>query len=906
MSVSSVAIIVLLGLAPGAGAADKDQELALRTARALYDGITTATLPNGMQVFLKPVAGSTSVTTMLAYKVGSADEDKTSTGLAHYLEHLLFKGTTKLKPGDIDRLTFRAGGNNNAYTKTDLTSYHFNLPAGRWKTALEIEADRMRNTVVDKAHEFDKEKGAVINELIGGEDSPWDLEYKAMLPLLYGKQHPYGHPVIGEGAHVRDATEKTITDFYHRWYHPNNAALVIVGGFDPDEAMGVIKKLFGDIPRGKLPERKAVPTDAPKLPARLVMKSKFSVARYLWAVQTVRSGDDDHAALTVLDAILSAGKRSRLYRALVEDGGLCSSVSVYHSPGRYPGWLGVFAEVLPGKDQSAVEKTLAAELKKLRDEPPTDAEMKRVKQLLLASHIFGRESTNGLARSIAEAVLINDLDFAKKYLPAVLAVKPADVQRVARKYLLEERAAVVWSMPEKKGGAGLGSVTRPRSAGLARAAEAGKPGTIDLKATKRVVLENGLTVLLYPNRRLPTFEAHVLLRDGALYQDRDKLGVTTLTGLLLDEGTPTRSGPQVAETIEALGGEINLSGVGGSVKVLAPDRGKGLDVLFDCLINPLFPEDAFRRGKARLMAQVMENEAQPETRAEHTFQKLVYGSHPLGRPIAGTPATVKGLTRADCRAYHSLVFAPNNVIVAVVGDFDTNEVVKELTTLTAKWKKAELPKLDLPKVKLPEKFTQQVTTMPEAAQLHFFMGHVGIKRASPDYYKLLVMDYILGTGPGFTDRLSSRLRDREGLAYTVSATISGSAGKEPGRFVCYIGTDPPNFARVKALFLEELKRIRETTPTKEELADAKTYLLGSGLMQFGTNAGIARQLLNIERYGLGLDYLEKSQQAIAAVTAEDVQAVAKKYLHPERMVLSAAGPVNEKGEPLRPIGGSEK
>jgi len=277
MSLRLLALAAFAALVSAPLRADDAEKKLLATTAAQFNALRTETLPNGLKVYLLPVKGSPVVSTMLAYKVGSADEDKTSTGLAHYLEHLLFKGTTKLKPGDIDRFTFRAGGNNNAYTKTDLTAYHFNLPAGRWKTALAIEADRMRNTKVDRAHEFDKEKGAVINELMGGEDSPWDLEYKSMLPLLYGKQHPYGHPVIGESAHVRAATEKIITDFYHRWYYPNNAALVIVGGFDADEAMGVIKKLFSDIPRGKLPERKPVPEEKPKLPARQVLKSKFSV-----------------------------------------------------------------------------------------------------------------------------------------------------------------------------------------------------------------------------------------------------------------------------------------------------------------------------------------------------------------------------------------------------------------------------------------------------------------------------------------------------------------------------------------------------------------------------------------------------------------------------------------------------
>src|SRR5262249_32719789 len=149
-----------------------------------------------------------------------------------------------------------------------------------------------------------------------------------------------------------------------------------------------------------------------------------------------------------------------------------------------------------------------------------------------------------------------------------------------------------------------------------------------------------------------------------------------------------------------------------------------------------------------------------------------------------------------------------------------------------------------------------IVSMPEAAQLHFYMGHVGVRRNNPDYYKLLVMDYVLGTGPGFTDRLSARLRDREGLAYTVTANITDSAGDEPGLFTCYIGTEPKNFAKVKGMFLEELERIRKEKPEADEVEDAKKYLLGSLPFKFTSNDRIAGQLLNVERHGLGFGYLD--------------------------------------------------
>ncbi len=884
-------LVCLLGQPLRAAEAD-DARLALRTASALYDNIRTAELPNGLRIYLKPIPTSTAVTTYVVYKVGSADEEKSFTGLSHYLEHLMFKGTARLAPGDIDRITFRAGGSNNAFTTTDLTAYHFTMPAGRWRPALEIEADRMRNLRVDKAHEFDKEKGAVISELAGNEDTAWDLEYKAMLPLLFGKAHPYGHPVIGLREHVHAADEKVIKAHYDRWYHPNNASLVMVGGFDPDEALAAIRKLFGDIPRGKLPPRRPLPRKEPKLPARLEMKSKFSAPRLLVAYPAVKVGDPDQPALAVLEAVLGQGKRSRLYHSLVDGSAVASSVSVDFTASRYPGSFLFQVDVLPDKDRGRVEKLLLAELARVREKPVGAAELKRVRAQLLTSTIFSRESTDGLADSIGRAVTNADLDFARKYLPRLLAVTAADVQRVAKKYLGPNRSVTIWSLP----GAGEKSTSAARvpRRTLARADRASATG-FDLKKASRVELPNGLVVVCFENHRLPLFEAHTTLREASLYQPTDKLGVSTLTSSLLDEGTADHTAEQIAETIEGVGGSLSSS----SVRTLSPHRKLGLGLLLECLSRPSFPNDAVARNKARLLSEIQESEVLPSTRASRAFRAAIYGKNPLGLPLSGTLKTAKTLTRDDCAAYHKKVFVPNNLILVLVGDFDTKEMLAEVRRLTGGWKKNGLPPLKLPAPPTPEKFTQKVLTMPRASQVYVYLGELGIRRNDPDYYKLLVMDYILGTGPGFTDRLSARLRDREGLAYTVSGSITSSAGQHRGLFTCYIGTDASKFLQAKKLFLEELKRIRETKPTAKELDDARAYLTGSRLLQFATSSGIAGQLLAIERYGLGFSYLEDFRKAVNAVTAEDVRAVARKHIHPDRMTLVAAGPIDENGKPLK-------
>jgi zinc protease len=885
-----------------AAADDSADEAALRAAKALYEGIRTATLDNGLRVYLKPVPGSPVVTTMVAYKVGSSDEDLDNTGLSHYLEHLMFKGTEKIMPGDIDRLTLQNGGANNAYTNEDMTVYHFDFAADRWEVALDIEADRMRNLRIDAKHEFQQEKGAVIEELARNEDTPWDLEQKAILPLLFGKTNPYGHPVIGEREHVKAATDKIIKAHYDKWYHPNNASLVIVGGFDPDKALTLIKKKFGDIPRANLPPRKKETVIGRAKPERLEFESKFEVPRLLLGFNTVASSHPDAPALAVLEVLLSGGKMSRLYKALIEGAELASAVNANSQTGRYPGWFALQVEVLQGKDRTQAEKVLLRELQRTRDEPVSAAELKRVKQNIVAGAVFTRESVHELADSIAQAVTTNDLDYLKSFLPRILAVSAADVQRVAKQYLDPARSVTVWSLPAKGPKKGVGGEQKPALSPKQRLsrqpAPSGVAGDFSLKSAQRVELPNGLVLLLFEDHRLPIFVAHASVQTVRLYEPDAKLGVATLTGNLLDEGTSKHTGSQIAEMIENVGGVLSLSSGGGTVKVLTPQRSLGLGLLFECLTQPTFPKDAFARKQLQQLSAIDEAETQPAHRARQGFMAAVYGKHPYGRPSLGTRQTVEKLTAADCATFHKKVFVPNNTIVALVGDFNSKDVIEEVKRLTADWQKAPLERPTTPTVDKPKEFTQKIITMPEAAQMQFYLGHVGIRRNNPDYYKLLVMDYVLGTGPGFTDRLSARLRDREGLAYTVQANISTSADLEPGVFRCFIGAEAQNFARVKAEFLEELNRIRDETPKKEEVEDAKKYLLGSLPFHFTTNEQVAGQLLLIERYKLGFGYLDDYRKAVAAVTPADVQDVAKKYIDPKRLALVAAGALDASGKPL--------
>ncbi len=871
-----------------------------KAAESLYGGICTEVLPNGLIIHLKPIPGATTVSTMVAYRVGSSDENNDCTGLSHYLEHLMFKGTEKIMPGDIDHMTLRNGGANNAYTDYDETVYHFDFAADRWDGALVVEADRMRNIRIDEKHEFEHEKGAVIEELRRDEDEPWDLENKAIAPMLFA-DGPYGHPVIGQAEHVRAATAPVIKAHYDLWYHPNNAILVIAGGFDPDAAMARVKELFGPIPRADLPQRKVPAALNRTKPVRTEIPSKFSMARMVMGFNTVAVGDPDDLVLDVIGTILVGDKTGRLYTRLVEKEQLANEVGANNSAGRYPGWFDVSIEVLPGKSREKAEYIALEELKKLADAPVDAAELARAQRSIIAAQIFSQESVHDLANAITHTAVIKDLSYLKEYLPRIAAVTPAQIQAAAKKYFDAEKRAVVWSVPPANGGAGAG-VGATSHAPHAAARQSKDASAViagpSIAAAKRTVLPNGLTILMLEDHRLPIIAASAEVKRLQMYEPADQAGVAELTGRMLSEGTDKHSGPEIAQMIQSVGGSLAMGAGGGSVQVLAPDRRLGLSLMLECLTSPAFPADEFARAKEQQLSDIEDSLHEPDARAKQEYAAAIYGSHPLGRPAMGYTKTVKPLTPDAARQFHRRFFVPGNTVIAVVGDFDSSQLAEEIAGLTKDWKAGEVPKLVLPEVAMPKAPTEKIVSMADAAQLHFLLGHPGIRRDNPDYFKLLVMDYVLGTGPGFTDRLSSRLRDREGLAYTVTGSITGSAGLEPGTFTCYVGTEAKNFARVRKEFIEEIARIRDTAPTDAEVADAKAYLIGSQPFKLATNSAVSGMLLSVERFGLGFDSLEKFRKSVAAVTPADVQAVAKKHLDPEHMVLVAAGPIDKKGKPL--------
>ena len=415
------------------------------------------------------------------------------------------------------------------------------------------------------------------------------------------------------------------------------------------------------------------------------------------------------------------------------------------------------------------------------------------------------------------------------------------------------------------------------------------------------VLPNGLTVLLVENHSIPAVALHASILAGARYETEEKAGQAIMVSRLLDEGTKTRTSLEIAEAIESVGGAIETDGsferIVLSSSVLQKDIDLALELAADILINPIFPPEYVEKEIARTLSEIESAKDRPQVVAGWAFNELVYGSHPLHRPSHGYPETVQRLTRADLLDFHGRYFSPSNCILSIVGAFRTTDLMKKVERSFGAWPAKSVTFPEYPKPVRQSERRVKYITMP-AQQLNIYLGHLGIERRNPDYYALQLLDTIVGGGAGFTARIPQRLRDELGLAYTTFASITATAGIDPGRFIAYIGTSPENMHLAIEGLLNEIRRAIAEPVTDQELLDAQDFLSGSFVFAFESISQIARFLVHAEVYGLGFDYIEKYPGYIAAITKSDISRVASMYLNSENYTLVVVGPVTENGAVL--------
>ncbi|MHB8844172.1 MAG: M16 family metallopeptidase [Nitrospirota bacterium] len=406
---------------------------------------------------------------------------------------------------------------------------------------------------------------------------------------------------------------------------------------------------------------------------------------------------------------------------------------------------------------------------------------------------------------------------------------------------------------------------------------------------KRIVLKNGMVLLLAEKHEIPMVTVSMAIDAGGVVEPPEKPGLASLTAALLTQGTARRSASQISREIDFIGGSLSVSGgddyASAGLRVLKKDLKTGFDLLADVLMHPAFDQKEIDRKVKETLASIRSQKDEPEVIAGEAFTKAVFGGHPYGRTNDDVAAYLPRLTRQDLVDFHTRRYGPNDVIIAVVGDVTEKEIKSLLNEKFKGWKPAERSAREREKPPVigsvvVKKIDKKIT------QANIAMGHVGISRENPDFYTVMIMNYILGGG-GFSSRLMDNIRDNRGLAYDVHSSFS--AQKEPGPFRVWVQTKNESANQAIEEIFKELKRVRTEPVTDRELADAKAYLTGSFPLRMDTYAKIAGMMTSIELYKLGLDYPRKYPEIVNAVTKEDILRAAKTYLDPEKIVIVVLG-----------------
>jgi len=832
---------------------------------AVAEGITTVTLDNGMTVALKEFHAAPVVAVRMYVKTGSMyEQEYLGAGISHLFEHLLSGGTThKRTEEESEKLVASIGGQTNAYTSTAHTCYHVTALAKHFDTALDLLSDWIMNCAFTQK-EYERERGVVTREMETRQSEPpvqlHRLEYQTLF-----KVHPVRFPVIGYRDVFDRLTREDVIKYHQRMYVPNNMLLVAVGDFRTDETLAKIRQTFKPFKQRPIPAI-VLPTEPPQTSRRTAVKELPALSRahvhLTW--RTIPLVHPDLYPLDVMSYILANGDSSRLVRILRDEKRLVHSIRSWsYTPGYDAGVFTVSVRLDPDKID-ATQKAVLEEVYRLRDEPVTASELARAKKQKAADHVFGLQTVDARAANIGLDILsAHDPNFGEKYVDNIQKVTAESITAVARKYFSDDRLCVTILRPPLK------KSTRP---------EAGVP---ELGPVKKVVLDNGLRLLLRRNAAVPIVSMQAYVLAGVRAETPEKNGVCRLMANLLLRGTTTRTAVQIAQAFDAMGGRIGASSGNNTFFVraacLKEDFPTALEIFADVIRNPRFAPDEIDKMRERLVAAVRSERDQwfPEGQRffrEHFFTRSAYHLLP-----AGTDQSLQGITREDLAAFHGRYCAPGNMVLAVFGDIDPGaaraEVARRFGTFRGRGPLVFPSPSSEPAMTENRKIVKETRKKVAAV----FVGYPGMRFTDvKDRFAMEVLD-AMSSGirlPG--GWLHKNLRGRQ-LVYVVHAY--NWVAVEPGYFGVYAACEPQNADKVAELIVKVLDRARTEELVDEEVRIAKTICLTADRLQKQTNADLAAEAALSELYGLGYDFGDRYVAGVTAVTKQDIRGVARKYLH---------------------------
>jgi zinc protease len=833
-------------------------------------GTTLTTLENGLTLIIREDHSAPVVSAQAWCKSGSIDEGRwLGAGLSHMLEHMLFKGTTTRPAGRIDQEVQDAGGYMNAYTSFDRTVYYINVPNTGAQIAIDILCDIMRNATLP-ADEMEKEKQVILREMDMNQDDPGRRASRRLFETAYTRS-PYRYTVIGYPDIFREVQREDLVAFYREKYSPNNIFFVVVGDIKAETVEAQIRQAFAGVRARPLPA--VVLPDEPKQAGQreIIEEAPIEIGHLhmAWHIPDLR--DPDTPALDVLATLLGSGHSSRLYQAVRERQGVVHSADAWtYSPGN-PGLLGMSAIVDPAQFQPA-RAALLAEVQRMKEEPVAPAELTKAVKQFTSATLATRKTMQGQAQDLGGNWLAAvDLNFSERYLAAVRRVTADDLQRVAREYLNGERRTLYALLP---------TGTSPKER---HAAE-----LLTENPIQKFELANGLRLLVKEDHRLPFVEFRSVFKGGVLMEDARNNGVTLLLAKLLLKGTQSRTAEQIVTEIESLGGSIDCYGgnnsFGVNAQVFRVDFANGLDLLADVLLRPTLPEAALERERQIQLASIRAQRDHLLSSASRAMRRELFGEQTYGLESQGSEESVARIQMGDLRQAYNTLVRPNNCVLAIYGDVDTSEVRAAVEELVASWP-ALAGANPSPPAPRSLRGRRHVVEYRDKKQAVLVIGFPGVSLHNPDRYGLeLIQEALSDLG----SRLFLRIRENLGLAYYVGA--QNFLGLEPGYFAFYAGTTPEKANVVEFELLKEAESLRVGGLTENELQRAKAKLIGQKKIARQDLGAYAMTTALDELYGLGYQSCDSEDVHYEAITLEQIQLIAGKYLDPANCVVAVVQP----------------
>ncbi len=866
--------------------------------------ITRNILKNGLTVILQENNASPVVAFNMWVKVGSGDERDEESGIAHVLEHMVFKGTQRRKVGQIAQEVEAAGGDINAFTSFDQTVYHICLASRFFDTGLDIMADAIRNSTFDQS-ELEKELEVVLEEVRRGEDIPSRRLFQALFSKAY-QTHPYRRPVIGTTETIKSFSRQDIVGFFRKWYVPSNMALIVAGDFKAKEVLPKIQAAFEDWSVLASSEQSRKPEQSQSGMRIALLKDDVQEAHLNIAFHISDLKHEDSYALDVLALIAGQGESSRLYREVKDKEGLVHTVHSSSYTPKDPGLL-VTSAVLETEKATSAIKAILRELYALKSKPPSPEELEKAKLNIEADFVFQKETVQGQAQSLGYfETVAGNLDFEQHYVDKIQALKSQDIQEVAKKYLRPENMTLALLIPDRASD----SVNEANIRGAVDAVEMTKSTEVnqDTSGNKnsystssettpsgqkgigvhREILSNGTTLIVKENPSVPTVAIRAIFLGGTRFETGRQNGINNFIADMLTRGTQRLNAPAFATLVDSMAASISGSSgrnsLGVAVEGLSRFFNPLLKLLGEVIHQPSFELEEIEKARQDILAEIKREDDNLSRSAFKLFFRMLYGVHPYALPVNGTTESVNQLTREELIAYYHSLATPDNLVLTVVGDVKTSYVIRNVQEVFGQPNDSKASLVDPPDPSPPAAPIQK-TISRDKKQAHIAYGFLGTTLKNPDRYPLAILNSVLSGQGG---RLFLELRDRQSLAYAVSSFHF--EGTEPGALGVYIATSPDKVETALLGIRRELDKICSTLISEEELERAKKYVIGGYEIALQRNASQAADMGFNERYGIGWDEFQRFPEHIGSVTREDVLRVAQKYIRTDAPVIGMIAP----------------